>query len=64
MLKLQKPANLPMATDRYGRAVAEVKRALEISIKHWCNLVLLLFISNTSKVVIVKPIHALKMKHV
>jgi hypothetical protein len=32
--------------------------------KHWCNLVLLLFTGNTSKVVTLKPIHALKMKHV
>ena len=48
------------ATDRYGRTVAEVLKGLPISTKHWWQQVLLLFIGNTSKVVTVKPIHALK----
>jgi endonuclease YncB( thermonuclease family) len=52
------------ATDRYGRTVAEVLKGTTNINQHWCNLVLLLFTGNTSKAVTVKPIHALKMKHV
>ena len=52
------------ATDRYVRTVAEVLKGATNINQALVQQVLPLFIGSTSKTVIVKPIHALKMKHV
>ena len=50
-------------TDRYGRSVVEISKG-DFNINRWWDLEMPLSIGNTSAVVIVRSIHALKIKHV